>query len=138
MTEILIGLLLLLGCGTLCVVVVGRLLRRLRSVVSGTAVEGRCVRVYATDGNDGGTHWHHVYGFTTLDGQYVEFEEDAFLMAEGQVVTVRYRPVDPARTATVMGSGGTWSPLIHHAVMGLVSGGLALFGLFLLWLRLNG
>ncbi|MFF3460280.1 hypothetical protein ACFYXH_39560 [Streptomyces sp. NPDC002730] len=35
-----------------------------------------------SEGSEGNTYWHHVHGFTTLDGQYIEFEEDAMLPAQ--------------------------------------------------------
>lgn len=132
------GLLLLATFGSFCGFLVWRLTERLRSVVSGTAVEGRCVRRYATESSDGGTSWHHVYGFTTVDGQYVEFEEDALLMAQGQAVTVRYRPGAPARSATVMGRGGAWSPLFGHLFGVLVTGSFTLLGALFVWLGFDG
>ncbi|GGU33094.1 hypothetical protein GCM10010289_62920 [Streptomyces violascens] len=78
---------------------------RLRTITNGIAVEGRCVRRYSSQGSEGNTYWHHVHGFTTLEGQYLVFEEDAMLLAQGDTVTVRYRPDNPARTAPSWGAG---------------------------------
>ncbi|MET8685081.1 hypothetical protein ABZV77_12775 [Streptomyces sp. NPDC004732] len=55
------------------------------------------IHVVGEDQGDGcgNTYWHHVHGFTTLDGQYIEFEEDAVVLVQGYPVTVRYRPSNP-------------------------------------------
>lgn len=132
------GLLILAAFGTFCGFLTWRLVSRLRSVVSGTAVEGRCVRRYSTESSDGGSNWHHVYGFTTLEGQYIEFEEDTLLMAQGQAVTVRYRPGNPARSATVMGRGGAWSPLFGQLFGIAVTGSFTLLGVLFVWLSSDG
>ncbi|MET7609273.1 DUF3592 domain-containing protein [Streptomyces avermitilis] len=65
---------------------------------------------------------HHVHDFPTLDAQYLEFEEDALMLAQGDAVTVRYRPEAPARTAATMGRGGSWSPLFGSLIGILISG----------------
>lgn len=91
-------------------------------------MQGRCIRRYSSEGSEGNTYWHHVHGFTTPEGQYVEFEKDAVLVAQGDTVTVRYRPSNPARTATLMGPGGTWSPLLGSLFGILISGIFKLFG----------
>ncbi|MFE9555466.1 DUF3592 domain-containing protein [Streptomyces sp. NPDC006703] len=83
---------------------------------------------------------HHVgprARFTTLDGQYLEFEEDVMLLAEGEKLTVRYRPENPVRSATVMGPGGAWSPLFGQAFGILITGMFSLLGLLFLWLSLT-
>ncbi|MER0445340.1 DUF3592 domain-containing protein [Streptomyces sp. Edi4] len=128
------GILLTAVAGPGCAYLSWQLWNRLRSVFGGIAVEGRCVRRYSTDSADSGTQWHHVHGFTTLEGQYVEFEEDVMLLAEGDSLTVRYRPENPARSATVMGPGGAWSPLFGQLLGITVTGVFALFGLLLVWL----
>ncbi|MFD5702467.1 DUF3592 domain-containing protein [Streptomyces lasiicapitis] len=96
MTMFWVALGILTAFGTLCFFLSRQLLGRLRSIASGIAVQGRCIRRYSSDGSEGNTYWHHAHGFTTLDGQYVEFEEDAVLLAQGDTVTVRYRPSNPA------------------------------------------
>ncbi len=128
------GILLIVLAGAGCAYLSWQLMNRLRSVFSGIAVQGRCVRRYSTDSMDSGTQWHHVHGFTTLEGQYVEFEEDVLLLAEGDSLTVRYRPENPARSATVMGPGGAWSPLFGQLFGIMITGLFALFGLVLVWL----
>ncbi|MFD4476402.1 DUF3592 domain-containing protein [Streptomyces sp. NPDC058471] len=122
MTMFWVGLAILAVFGTLCFFLSRQLLGRLRSITSGIAVEGRCIRRYSSEGSEGNTYWHHVHSFETLDGQYIEFEEDALLLAQGDTVTVRYRPSNPARTATIMGSGGTWSPLFGSLFGILITG----------------
>ncbi|MEU3500463.1 DUF3592 domain-containing protein [Streptomyces hundungensis] len=129
------GILLIAVASTGCAYLTWQLWNRLRSVFGGIAVEGRCVRRYSTDSTDNGTLWHHVHGFTTLEGQYVEFEEDVMLLAEGDTLTVRYRPENPVRSATVMGPGGAWSPLLGQLLGITVTGVFALLGLLLVWLR---
>jgi hypothetical protein len=131
---LLIGVLLLAASGTGCAWLSWQLINRLRSVFGGIAVEGRCVRRYATDSSDNGTQWHHIHGFTTLEGQYLEFEEDVMLLAEGESLTVRYRPENPARSATVMGPGGAWSPLFGQLFGIAITGAFALLGLLFAWL----
>ncbi|MBH1937672.1 DUF3592 domain-containing protein [Streptomyces sp. AV19] len=133
-TPLIIGLLLLAAFGSFCGFLTWQLVGRLRSLVSGIAVEGRCVRRYSTESSENGTQWHHVYGFTTEDGRYVEFEEDALFMAQGQVVTVRYRPGNPARSATVMGRGGAWSPLFGQLFGICVTGMFSLLGVVFVWI----
>ncbi|MEU8887171.1 DUF3592 domain-containing protein [Streptomyces sp. NPDC048442] len=129
------GVFLLATFGVLCGWLVWQLVERLRSMFGGLAAEGTCVRRYCTEGSDGGTFTHHVYGFTTSDGQYCEFEEDAVLMERGQAVTVRYRlGKNPAGTATVMGKGGAWSPLFGQLFGIGVSGCFVLLGVLFLWL----
>ncbi|GGU55002.1 hypothetical protein GCM10010211_19610 [Streptomyces albospinus] len=123
-----VGLAVLAAFGTLCFFLSRQLIGRLRSVTSGITAEGRCIRRYASEGSEGNTYWHHVHAFTTLDGQYVEFEEDAVLLAQGDTVTVRYRPSNPARSATIMGAGGTWSPLFGSLFGILISGIFTAFG----------
>lgn len=128
------GVLLIALAGTGCAYLSWQLVNRLRSVFGGIAVEGRCVRRYSTDSSDSGTQWHHVHGFTTLEGQYLEFEEDVLLLAEGDSLTIRYRPEDPKRSATVMGPGGAWSPLFGQLFGITITGAFALLGLLLVWL----
>jgi hypothetical protein len=127
------GIFCLAAFGTLCFFLSRQLVGRLLSIFRGVAVQGECVKVYSSEGSEGNTYWHHVYGFTTLEGQYIEFEEDAMFMAQGQEVTVRYRPVAKAervaRTATVMGRGGAWSPLFGQLFGVAISGIFVLFGM---------
>lgn len=137
MTMLWVGLAILAAFGSFCGYLTWQLTGRLRSVVSGIAVGGLCVRRYRTEGSDGGSTWHHVYGFTTVDGQYVEFEEDALFMEQGQAVTVRYRPGNPARSATVMGSGGAWSPLFGHLFGILIAGAFTLLGILFVCLSFD-
>ncbi|MFI6688355.1 DUF3592 domain-containing protein [Streptomyces sp. NPDC050485] len=137
MTILWVGLGLLAAFGTLCFFLTRQLTGRLRTIVSGIAVEGRCVRRYSSEGSEGNTYWHHVHGFTTLEGQYIEFEEDALLLAQGDAVTVRYRPDNPARTATVMGRGGSWSPLFGSLFGILISGGFTLLGVLFVFLSFD-
>lgn len=137
MTMFWVGLGMLAAFGTLCFFLARHLADRLRTVMNGIAVEGRCIRRYSTEGSEGNTYWHHVHGFTTLDGQYIEFEEDALLLAQGDTVTVRYRPSSPARTATIMGPGGTWSPLFGSLFGILISGTFTLLGLLFVCLSLD-
>ncbi|MEV5283075.1 DUF3592 domain-containing protein [Streptomyces sp. NPDC051994] len=137
MSMLFLGVVLLATAGTGCGWLTWRLAGRLRSVFGGIAVEGRCVRRYSTESSDGDTMWHHVHGFTTLDGQYLEFEEDVMLLAEGEKLTVRYRPENPVRSATVMGPGGAWSPLFGQAFGILITGMFSLLGLLFLWLSLT-
>ncbi|MFG2720761.1 DUF3592 domain-containing protein [Streptomyces sp. NPDC048416] len=134
MTIFWVGVCILAACGSLCFFLTRQLMGRVRTVRRGIAVEGRCVRRFSTNGSDGDTYWHHVHGFTTLEGQYIEFQEDAMLLAEGNAVTVRYRPADPARTATIMGSGGSWAPLFGSLFGILVSGMLTLLGVLFVFL----
>ncbi len=131
---LLLGILLLAACGTGCAYLSWQLMNRLRSVFSGIAVKGRCVRRYSTDSTDNGTQWHHVHGFTTLEGQYVEFEEDVMLLAEGDSLTVRYRSESPVLSATVIGPGGAWSPLFGQLFAVAITGMFALIGLLMVWL----
>ncbi|MEU1073518.1 MULTISPECIES: DUF3592 domain-containing protein [unclassified Streptomyces] len=95
MTMFWVGLAIVAAFGMLCFSLSRRLICRLRSVTSGVAVEGRCIRRYSSEGSEGNTSWHHVHAFTTLDGQYVEFEEDALLLEPGGTVTVRYLAQQP-------------------------------------------
>ncbi|MBZ6475284.1 DUF3592 domain-containing protein [Streptomyces griseocarneus] len=127
------GLLVLAVFGSGCAFLTWQLVGRLLSLFGGIAVEGRCVRRYSTESSENGTQWHHVYGFTTQEGQYVEFEEDAMFMAQGQVVTVRYRPAKPARSATIMGRGGAWSPLFGQLLGIFVTGMFTLLGVIWVW-----
>ncbi|AYG85279.1 hypothetical protein DWB77_07496 [Streptomyces hundungensis] len=106
----------------------------MRWLLSGIAVKGRCVRRYSTDSTDNGTQWHHVHGFTTLEGQYVEFEGDVMLLAEGDSLTVRYRSESPVLSATVIGPGGAWSPLFGQLFAVAITGMFALIGLLMVWL----
>ncbi|WP_331447553.1 DUF3592 domain-containing protein [Streptomyces xanthochromogenes] len=129
-----VGLAVLAVSGVLCFCQSRQLIGRLRSVTSGIAVEGRCIRRYSSDSSEGNTSWHHVHAFTTLDGQHVEFEEDAVLLEPGDTVTVRYRPTNPARSATIMGRGGTWSPLFGHLFCVLITGIFTLLGTLLVFL----
>ncbi|MFD9488679.1 DUF3592 domain-containing protein [Streptomyces sp. NPDC059991] len=131
------GLTILATFGSFCGCLTWQLTGRLHSVISGNAVEGRCVRRYWTEGSDGGSTWRHVHGFTTVDGQYVEFEEDALFMEQGQSVTVRYRPGNPARSATVMGRGGAWSPLFGHLFGILITGAFTLLGILFVCLSFD-
>lgn len=135
---VVMGLLVLAAFGTGCGFLTWQLAGRLLSLFGGIAVEGRCVRRYSTESSDNGTSWHHVYGFTTEAGQYVEFEEDAMFMAQGQVVTVRYRPRNPARSATVMGRGGAWSPLFGQLLGICVTGMFTLLGVIWVWVGIGG
>ncbi|MFF4160312.1 DUF3592 domain-containing protein [Streptomyces sp. NPDC001678] len=128
-----IGLPLLAVFGSLCGFFIWQLVSRLRSLASGIAAEGRCVRCYSTENTDRETVWHHVYGFTTREGQYVEFEEDAMLMEVGQVVTIHYRSANPASSATTVGIEGTWSPLIINIFSILILGFFALMGVMMVW-----
>ncbi|WP_328394305.1 DUF3592 domain-containing protein [Streptomyces sp. NBC_00390] len=137
MTTLATGALFLAGFGLFCGYLTWRLVSRLRSLIGGTAVEGRCVRRYSTQSNDGGTSRHHVHGFTTASGEYVEFEEDALLIAQGQAVTIRYRPGNPARSATVMGPGGAWSPLFGHLLGIFVTGMFTLLGMVWVWVAID-
>ncbi|MFD9224853.1 DUF3592 domain-containing protein [Streptomyces sp. NPDC060064] len=137
MTMFWVGLGILAVFGTICGFLTRQLIGRLRSVVGRIAVEGRCVRQYSTEGSEGNTYWHHVHGFTTLDGQYIEFEEDAILLAQGDTVTVRYRPSNPARTATIMGRGGAWSPLFGSLFGILITGAFTLFGILFVYLSFD-
>ncbi|WP_143587573.1 hypothetical protein [Streptomyces alboverticillatus] len=66
------GLLFLAVFGSFCGFLTWQLVSRLLSLFGGIAVEGRCVRRYSAESSDNGTSWHHVYGFTTRDGRYVE------------------------------------------------------------------
>lgn len=134
---LLVGVLLLLGFGVGCGLLVWQLIGRLRSAIGGTAVLGHCVRRYSTEGSDGTTFWHHTYGFTTAEGRYVEFDEDAAFMTVGDEVTIRYRPAAPARSATVMGSGGTWSPLFGQLFGIIITGAFTLLGAMFVWLYLT-
>ncbi|KOU43583.1 DUF3592 domain-containing protein [Streptomyces sp. WM6378] len=135
MELLVIGLIGLATFGLLCAVLVRQLADRLRSVFGGLVADGVCVRRYSSEGN---THWHHVYGFTTADGRYLEFEEDAAFMAQGQAVTVRYRPGrNPERTATVMGQGGAWSPLFGHLFGITITGCFTLLAVLFIWLGLD-
>lgn len=129
-----VGLLILAVFGSFCAFLTWQLVSRLLSVFCGTAVQGSCVRRYSTESSDGGTSWHHVYGFTTLDGQYVEFEEDTMIMAQGQAVTVRYRASNPVRSATVIGPGGAWSPLFGQLLGIFVLGMFTLTGAMFVWI----
>ncbi len=132
------GLFCLASFGVLCGFLVRQLVGRLRSLFDGLTAEGTCVRRYSSESSEGNTYWHHVYGFTTADGRYCEFEEDALLMAQGQAVTVRYRlGKHPERTATVMGRGGAWSPLLGQLFGIFVSGYFTLLGALFLWLGLE-
>ncbi|WP_030669958.1 hypothetical protein [Streptomyces sp. NRRL B-1347] len=74
-------------------------------------MKGRCIRRYSTESSEGNTYWHHVHSFTTLDGQNIEFKEDAVLLAQGDTMTVRYRPAP--RTATIMGPAGPGRPSLE-------------------------
>jgi hypothetical protein len=64
---------------------------------SGLTAEARCLRVYTTTHGGGGdtrvsTTLHHVYEFTTRDGQVVRFEEEdgPGTTVEGDIVTVHH------------------------------------------------
>ncbi|MFD7339211.1 DUF3592 domain-containing protein [Streptomyces violascens] len=137
MTIFWVGLGILAAFGTLSFFLTRQLIGRLRTIMNGIAVEGRCVRRYSSQGSEGNTYWHHVHGFTTLEGQYLEFEEDAMLLAQGDTVTVRYRPDNPARTATIMGRGGSWSPLFGSLFGILISGMFTLLGVLFVFLSFD-
>ncbi|MEV4506678.1 DUF3592 domain-containing protein [Streptomyces klenkii] len=132
-----IGLLVLAAFGSFCGFLTWQLVSRLLSLFRGISVQGRCVRRYSTESSDNGTSWHHVYGFTTQDGQYVEFEEDAMFMAQGQTVTVHYRASNPVRSATVMGRGGAWSPLFGQLFGIFVTGMFTLLGVAFVWIGIS-
>ncbi|MEV6552885.1 hypothetical protein AB0M57_29895 [Streptomyces sp. NPDC051597] len=89
MTMFWVGLAIVAAFGMLCFFLSRRLTCRLRSVTSGIAVEGCCIRRYSSEGSEGSTSCDHVHTFTTLDGQYIEFEEDAVLLQPGDTVTAR-------------------------------------------------
>ncbi|MFI0978125.1 hypothetical protein ACH4SP_14145 [Streptomyces sp. NPDC021093] len=132
------GVFLLATFGVLCGWLVWQLVGRFRSMFGGLVAEGTCVRRYFTEGSEGGSHTHHVYGFTTSDGRYCEFEEDALFVQQGQAVTVRYRlGKNPARTATVMGRGGVWSPLFGQLFGITITGAFTLFGLLMVVLGVD-
>ncbi|MCF3105631.1 DUF3592 domain-containing protein [Streptomyces roseoverticillatus] len=133
MTTLIVLLLFVAGTAWVLYKCLHEWLTSLRSVFFGERAEGRCVRSYGTEGSDGFTRMHHVYGFTTADGRAVEFEEPTMLMREGKKVTVRYQAEDPERTATVMGPR-TLSPLLGGLFGILVSGSFFLVSLVVLWL----
>ncbi|MFC5146103.1 DUF3592 domain-containing protein [Streptomyces aureoversilis] len=133
MTTLIVLLLFVAGTAWVLCKCVREFLTALRSVFFGQRAEGRCVRSYGTEGADGFTRMHHVYGFTTADGRAVEFEEPTMLMREGKKVTVRYREDDPERTATITGLR-TLSPLLGSAFGVLLSCAFFLLSAVLLWL----
>ncbi|MGK5547273.1 DUF3592 domain-containing protein [Streptomyces sp. URMC 127] len=133
MTTLIVLLLFAAGTAWVLGKCVREWLTSLRSVFFGERAEGRCVRSYGTEGSDGFTRMHYVYGFTTADGRSVEFEEPTMLMQEGRKVTVRYRAEDPERTATVMGLR-TLSPLLGGLFGILVSSAFFLVSLVVLWM----
>ncbi|MFK4104487.1 hypothetical protein ACI2L1_31305 [Streptomyces sp. NPDC019531] len=78
---------------------------------SGLTAEARCLRTYTTTRGGGGdsavsTTLHHVYEFTTRDGQVVRFEESGGpgTVIEGDIVTVHHTAgPDVVATAHVPG-----------------------------------
>ncbi|MEU6273614.1 DUF3592 domain-containing protein [Streptomyces populi] len=71
---------------------------------SGLTAEGRCLRSYTTVGGGGHdtsvtTTLHHVYEFTTRDGQAVRFEEanGPSTVVEGDIVPVYYTAENPRK-----------------------------------------
>ncbi|MEU1819844.1 DUF3592 domain-containing protein [Streptomyces roseifaciens] len=136
MTTLIVLLLFVTGTAWFVWKCVHEWLTSLRSVFFGERAEGRCVRSYGTEGSDGFTRMHYVYGFTTADGCAVEFEEPTMIMREGKKVTVRYRAKDPERTATVMGLR-TLSPLLGGLFGILVSGSFFLVSLVVLWIYVS-
>ncbi|GHE61246.1 hypothetical protein GCM10018785_32870 [Streptomyces longispororuber] len=72
---------------------------------SGLSARGRCLRAYTTTSGHGGTNGrvsttlHHVYEFTTHDGDVIRFDEEngPSTTVEGDVVTVYYAAGRPER-----------------------------------------
>ena len=94
---------------------------------SGLTAEARCLRVYTTTSGGGGetrvrTTLHHVYEFTTRDGQVVRFEEEdgPGTTVEGDIVTVHHS-AGPEIVATAHAPGNA-----RHAAAAF--GTLALLG----------
>ncbi|MFF4161586.1 DUF3592 domain-containing protein [Streptomyces sp. NPDC001678] len=133
MTTLIVLLLFLTGATWVLYKCVHELLTSLRSVFFGHQADGRCIRSYGTEGSDGFTRMHYVYGFTTADGRAVEFEEPTMLMQEGKKVTVRYRQDDPERTATITGLR-TLSPLFGSLFGVVLSGAFFLLSTVMLWM----
>lgn len=84
---------------------------------SGLTAEARCLRVYTMTRGGGGdtrvrTTLHHVYEFTTRDGQVVRFEEEdgPGTTVEGDIVTVHHT-AGPEIVATAQAPGNA-----KHAV----------------------
>ncbi|MFF0018763.1 hypothetical protein [Streptomyces sp. NPDC005374] len=84
---------------------------------SGLTAEARCLRAYTTTHGGSGdtrvrTTLHHVYEFTTRDGQVVRFEEEdgPGTTVEGDIVTVHHT-AGPGIVATAQAPGSA-----RHAV----------------------
>jgi large-conductance mechanosensitive channel len=96
--------LLMIAAAVFGVVNVVRRSRRVTSAWnSGLTAEGRCLRTYTTTSGGGetmvSTSLHHVYEFTTREGQTVRFEErnGPGTTLEGDIVTVHYAADHPER-----------------------------------------
>ncbi|MFI8346673.1 DUF3592 domain-containing protein [Streptomyces sp. NPDC085596] len=108
------------GCVFGAVQVIRRALRTSRLWAHGLTAEGRCLNTYmkTSGGNDAAVRstLHHVYEFTTREGQSFRFDEvggDSTVVA-GDHVVVRYlaeRPqwataLEPSRGRLILGTGG--------------------------------
>ncbi|MGW2208153.1 hypothetical protein [Streptomyces sp. NPDC001781] len=127
--------LIVTGCVLGTVQVIRRALRTSRTWAHGLTAEGRCLHTYTktSGGHDTAVRstLHHVYEFTTREGQRFRFDEvggDSTVLA-GDHVTVRYlaeRPqwataLRPARGRLVLGTG------VLVAFMAVVAVGCVLF-----------
>lgn len=123
------------GCVFAAVQVIRRALRTSRAWTHGLTAEGRCLHTYlrASGGHDTTVRGtlHHVYEFTTREGERFRFDEvggDSTVVA-GDHVVVRYpaeRPqwataLQPAQGRLILGTG------ILVAFMGVVAVGCVLF-----------
>ncbi|MEU9924480.1 DUF3592 domain-containing protein [Streptomyces griseoluteus] len=123
------------GCVFGAVQVIRRALRTSRMWAHGLTAEARCLNTYTKTGggNDTAVHstLHHVYEYTTRDGQKFRFDEaggDSTVVA-GDHVGVRYlaeRPqwataLQPARGRLIFGTG------VLVAFLGVLAVGCVLF-----------
>lgn len=113
--------------GLLLVVIAVFILMRTRSFIgSSQEVKGKVVRNVYRSSSDGGGY-APVFGFTTIDGRYVEVEDklesNPPQFREGEVLDILYDPQNPSRARVKKWMNLYFTPLLLGG-MGVVFGGV--------------
>ena len=120
----------------LCVhVLYKRLLPTLWANRKGVEAEGKIVRVRVSKGRFGTNH-QPVVKFTTPDGRQVEFIDGVpsqqGLHQPGELVTVRYDPVDPEHSATLGEAGDVLRSVVIFSALSVLFIFMTVFGVLLM------
>ncbi len=113
--------------GLLLVVIAVFILMRTRSFIgSSQEVKGKVVRNVYRSSSDGGGY-APVFGFTTIDGRYIEVEDklesNPPQFREGEVLDILYDPQNPSRARVKKWMNLYFTPLLLGG-MGVVFGGV--------------